>query len=115
MSAMLNTIVSLNELDDAYRGSWCTFIGTGGPLEDWVDGIEERMELSDLGKPTKWFHTTGEVMNAFAGNVEDGDRFPGDLTFLMFPLDGLDMSKMVMFRLTWGARWFDDIIDNMRD
>lgn len=116
MSAMLDTIVSLNELDDAYRGSWCTLIGVDDPQE-WVDGLEEKMELHGMASPDKWFQTTGEVVNAFAGNIDEDDKWADDLKFLMFDISGyrMDMDKLLTFRLTWGARWFDDVIDNMRD
>lgn len=32
---------------------------------------------------------------------------------LMFPLDGLNVGKLAMFKIRFGVRWFDDIVDNM--
>lgn len=42
------------------------------------------------------------------GNNAYTNRF----TFLMFPLDGLDISKLAIFRLQARDKWFDDIVDN---
>ena len=41
------------------------------------------------------------------------DPFPADLTVLTFPLEGLHLGKLALFRLRMEDRWFDDIIDNM--
>ena len=40
------------------------------------------------------------------------NRYPDDLVFLAFSLDGLDVGKLAMFKLRFGARWFDDIVEN---
>jgi hypothetical protein len=40
--------------------------------------------------------------------------FASDLTFMFFPLDGLNVGKLAMFKMQMQARWFDDVIDNMR-
>ena len=31
---------------------------------------------------------------------------------MAFPLDGLDVNKLAMFKLQMRDRWFDDIVDN---
>lgn len=41
------------------------------------------------------------------------DPFRDDLTVLTFPLDGLHVGKLAMFKLTMEDRWFDDVTDNM--
>ena len=49
------------------------------------------------------------------GKLSNDNRYPDDITFLAFPLDGLDIGKLAMFKLKMGDRWFDDIIDNNAD
>lgn len=101
-----------NGLEKAYEGSFYTILGAGGDLQEWQDGYEKLLEDNGIGKPTEWFQTTGAEINAFAG--ENDNPFPDDLTCLLFPLDGLNVGKLAMFKLSMGDRWFDDVVDNMR-
>lgn len=103
-------------LEQAYVGSFYTIAGAGGDLNEWVEGYEKLLEEHEIGKPREWFISTGLDVNAFAGLdlVADRDQFQDDLTFLLFPLDGLDVGKLAMFKLMMRDRWFDDVIDNMR-
>ena len=109
------TDIAKADLAQAKAGSWFTILGCGGPLEDWVTGVNEALTEEKIGTPTTWFQTTGADINHFAGaGIPERDKFPGDLTVLMFPLDGLNVGKLAAFKMRVGARWFDDIIDNMR-
>jgi hypothetical protein len=101
------------DLQAAYDGSWYFIAGTGGDLAEWTKGYEDAMATNELGKPTAWFQTTGGAINAFAGS-DNTNPFPDDLTCLLFPLDGLNVGGLAMFRLVMEDRWFDDLIDNMR-
>lgn len=105
-------IVNAN-LATAYNGSFYFIAGTGGSLEEWKDGYEGFMRRELIGKPVAWYKTTGKAINEFAG--ENNNPFPDDLTCLLFPLDGLSVGRLAMFKLSMGDRWFDDVIDNMRD
>lgn len=44
-----------------------------------------------------------------------GDNaYQNDVTFLMFPLEGLDTARLAIFKFQAGDRWFDDIVDDNR-
>lgn len=98
-------------LDEAYNGSWFTVEGAGGDLQEWEDGLNEMLAEAGVGKPTKYVTFTGKQVSDHFG-FEGSNRYPDDLTLLCFPLDGLDVGKLAMFKLRFGARWFDDIVDN---
>ena len=76
--------------------------------------LQQTTHRGGIGTPTTWAQTTGENINNYAathGTVTD--PFPADLTVLTFPLEGLHLGKLALFRLRMEDRWFDDIIDNM--
>ena len=50
-------------------------------------------------------------MNMEYGLTGD-NAYPDDLTFLMFPLTGLNMGRLAIFKILMSDRWFDDIVDN---
>lgn len=100
---------ALRRADD---GSWYTIIGAGGDLAEWTAGYEAWLAEQNIGKPVAWFTTNGGAVNAYAG--QPADPYPSDLTFLLFPLDGLDIGRLAMFKVARGDRWFDDVIANHR-
>ena len=101
------------ELDDAYNGSYYTIVGAGGDLNEWVEGYEEMLNEQGIGTPEFWITFNGrDVNNKY--DLSGDNRFNNSLTFLAFPLDGLNVGKLAMFKLRMGDRWFDDIIDNSR-
>jgi hypothetical protein len=104
------------DLGKAYEGSWYTILGAGGDLMEWVEGYEEELAGRGIGKPVGWYRTTGAEINEYAGKALISHRaaFPDDLTVLMFPVDGLNVGRLAIFRIDWGDRWFHDVIDNMR-
>lgn len=105
-------MITKNELfQKAYEGSYYTIIGAGGAIEDWINGYNDLLAKAGIGKPSAWHEFTGEDMNKEYGLTGD-NRYPDDLHFLCFPLDGLDIGKLAMFKLRMGDRWFDDIVDN---
>lgn len=103
---------TLKNLKEAEDGSYYTILGAGGDLNDWVNGYDEILIAENIGQPSKWYQTTGAVVNDYAHGL--GGEFPPDLTILLFPLDGLDLGKLAMFRLSHDDKWFDDVIANMR-
>lgn len=109
----MTTPTTLENLSEAKNGSYYTIRGTGGDLDEWVNGYEKLMSDAGIGKPTAWFTTTGLAVNEYAQPARWQDAFAPDLTLLMFPLDGLVTGKLAMFRLQMGDVWFDDMIDNM--
>lgn len=107
------------DLGTAAEGSFYTIRGVGGPLAEWLAGYEGLLEAAGIGKPQEWFQTTGAQVNFYAqvskgGPIRDQDQFQPDLGFLLFPLDGLDVGKLAIFRLRMEDVWFDDMIANMR-
>lgn len=112
------TIHPLASLALADDGSWYTILGAGGDLQEWVAGYEKELVEAGCGTPTQWFQTTGAAINHYAatrrGPLRPEDEFQPDLTVLLFPLDGLDVGRLAIFKIRWQDRWFDDIVDNMR-
>jgi len=112
------TEVETLDLKKAKEGSYYFISGAGGDLAEWVKGYEDLLEQEGIGKPVKWFQTTGAAVNdfAFPGGWMTTMRqaFPHDLTCLAFPLDGLNAGKLAMFKMRAQDRWFDDVVDNMR-
>lgn len=109
----------VDRLAEACEGSWYFIAGAGGDPQEWVSGYEDLMERQDIGKPMKWYRTNGASVNSFAlsdraSEVAERDRFPGDLTCLLFPLDGLNIGQLAIFKVGMQDRWFDDVIGNMR-
>lgn len=106
-----------SDLAAAYEGSYYTIAGAGGDLMEWVNGYEQLLTEQGIGKPTRWISATGAQVNLFAlskgGVVHEKDLFKEDLTFLLFPLDGLHPGMLPLFKLGMQDRWFDDVIDNM--
>lgn len=111
---MSTTEIAPADLLAAQDGSYYTIVGAGGDLNVWIDGYEEELAKAGIGKPVRWFTTTGKDVNEFS-HAEGNDRFPSDLTFLLFPLDGLAIGKLSIFKLQWQDRWFDDIVMNIRE
>ena len=95
----------------ADKGSMYTIVGAGGNVQEWVNGYHQLLDKAEIGKPVEWFISKGKDVNE-EFKLEGVHRFPEDLTFLFFPLDGLNLSELAMFRLRMKDRWFDDLIDN---
>jgi hypothetical protein len=113
------TIKTITNLKTAYDGSYYTILGAGGDLNDWVEGLTKMLVDENIGTPSAWFTTTGGKVNKFArlrvgGELRYDDEFPDDLVVLMFPLDGLDIGRLAIFKLKMQDRWFDDVIQNMK-
>ena len=101
-------------LDKAYKGSYLTVIGAGGSIEDWKEGLQSMFDREKIGKVSEWIVFNGTDMNT-KYKLKGSKAYPGDLTFLACPLDGLDVGKLAMFRLRFdpnSMKWFSDIVDN---
>ena len=106
-------IKTLGEKDikKAYDGSYYTILGAGGDISEWMEGYQGLLNKEGIGQIKQWYRTTGKVLN----NVWDlygNNRFKQGLTILLFPLDGLNVGKLALFKLKMNDRWFDDVIDN---
>jgi len=115
MTNNTSKIETLDNLQAAFDGSFYTICGADNPIE-WVDGYEGLLAEREIGKPIRWYQTTGAAVNAYAATVapvKAEDAFPADLTVLLFPLTGLE-SNVALFKVQMQDRWFDDIVQNMR-
>lgn len=111
--------LSASQLLQAYEGSYYTIAGTGGDLNEWVEGYHQLLEESGIRRPKAWFQTNGLAVNTFAMReshfIRPDDLFRSDLTFLMFSLDEISAGgKLALFKLRMSDQWFDDMINNMR-
>ena len=111
-------IETLTDLQVANDGSFYTIRGAGGDLNDWVNGYSDLMEKAKIGRPTRWYQASGAAVNYYAAKehgqtLDARDEFQADLTILMFPLEGLHVGKLAMFKLQMEDSWFDDVIANM--
>lgn len=109
---MTTATIPTADLHAAYQGSWYFIAGCGGDLSEWTDGITNALTSRGIGAPSAWYVTTGQAVNDYAQATND--PFPPELVCLLFPLEGLDVGKLALFKLAAGDRWFDDVIDNMR-
>lgn len=97
----------------AYDGSYYTILGCAGDLNEWTAGYQELLEARGIGTPKEFVTFKGADMNKIYG-LTGNNAYDEGLTFLMFPLDGLDVPKLAIFRLQAEDKWFDDIVDNNR-
>lgn len=101
-------------LDKAYAGSYYTITGAGGNLDEWKNGYQELLNKEGIGTIKEWITFTGADMNN-KYQLKGDNAYPADLTFLAFPLDGLNIGKLAIFKLRMEDRWFDDIVDNNKN
>ena len=88
-----------------------TIVGAGGDLNEWVNGYQELLQKEEIGEPEKWYKFKGKLLND-SYHLTGKNRYPKDIIFLSFPLTGLNVGKLAMFKLKMEDRWLDDIIDN---
>lgn len=91
-----------------YNGSYYTIIGCGGDLNEWKNGYQELLDKEGIGTIKEWHTFKGKDFNANFNKKE----FKQTVIFLSFPLDGLNIEKLAIFKLRMGDRWFDDIVNN---
>ena len=99
------------KLRRAFDGSYYTISGAGGDLNDWKEGYASIMRERGIGAISEWIAFTGKEMNEEFG-LTGTNAYPDNLHFLAFPLDGLNIGKLAIFKLSMGDRWFDDIVIN---
>ena len=104
-------IIKNEILRKAYKGSYYTISGAGGDLNEWKNGYGSWLEREGIGSINEWVEFAGKDVNDEFG-LTGNNRYPDNLHFLAFPLDGLDVGKLSMFKIRMGDRWFDDIVDN---
>lgn len=108
---MIEQIKTQAELKDLVTTSAYTITGAGGELEDWKKGYQELLQKEDIGKPSKWYTFKGKLMND-TYDLTGNNRYPDDITFLCFSLEGLHVGKLALFKIRMEDRWLDDIVTN---
>lgn len=101
----------MHRFEEMYNGSWYTITGAGGNLNEWKHGYNELLAREEIGKPVEWISFKGKDMNEYYG-LTGSNAYQDDLTFLAFPLIGLNVNRLALFKLAMQDRWFDDIVDN---
>ena len=114
MTTTRTTTLPKADLAAADAGSFYTIIGAGGDLAEWTTGYEDLLAQAGCGKPTQWFTATGSEVNVYIGPTRLEDYFDPALTFLFFPLDGMDVGALAIFKIRMEDRWFDDVVANTR-
>ena len=104
-------VITAAEFPTLYDGSWYTIEGAGGNVEEWEKGIQDLLNKEGIGEVKRWVTYSGKDMNEWA-KLTGTNAYPDDLTFISFPLDGLDSGKLAIFKIRMRDRWFDDIVDN---
>ena len=108
---MMNKAAVNKMFEEMYEGSYYTITGCGGDLKEWMDGYEKMLKEEGIGRPVEWVEFTGKDMNEHF-HLKGSVAYHDDLHFLAFPLDGLNVGKLAMFKLAMQDRWFDDIVEN---
>lgn len=83
----------------------------GGDEAEWKNGYQDMLTSEGIGTIREWVSFTGDEMNRQYG-LTCSNAYPANLHFLAFPLDGLDINKLAIFKLLMQDRWFDDIVAN---
>jgi hypothetical protein len=76
-----------------------------------MQGLNKLLAENEIGQVDTFYTFSGKLMNDMYG-LTGKNRYPDNFTFLCFKLDGLDVGKLAIFKLSFGARWLDDIVDN---
>lgn len=108
---MLEEITTSDALINLAKESAFTIEGAGGDLLEWCVGINELLGKENIGQVKTFYTFKGKLMNE-TYNLTNSNAYKDDLTFFCFKLDGLNIGKLAMFKMRFGGRWLDDIVDN---
>jgi len=98
-------------LERLENGSAFTVSGAGGNINDWAIGLKKMLKDKNIGHVDIFYTWTGKFMNEtykLSGKV----AYPDNFVFIAFPIEGMDIGKLAIFKMEFGARWLDDIVDN---
>lgn len=106
-------VKDVEDFDYLYGQSALTWEGMSADRGN-LDAIFEA--FGDAGAEPKddlrFFEISGSEMNARYG-LTGSNAYPDDLTILSIPLEDFgNPSALAWWRFEYGARWFDDIVDN---
>lgn len=106
----------MNITDKAYNGSYYTVYTdiANDDVEYWKTQYEDLMRSLEIGKPKEWHVVSTDDINDFAeARFNKFNPLPEGGKMLCFPLDGLNVPVLAIFKISMEDRWFDDIVDNM--
>lgn len=110
-------VTTVDELDELYDDSALTLMGlktSDDSLGEYVEWINENSE-GFKGEPEFWV-ITGEMMNRTYHPDRFEDFYPNDLHIVCVKLNDLfGLGKLALKRFDIGARWFDDVVDNLKN
>jgi len=112
-NAVLNTLTETDSQMLRYlkKNSAFTIEGAGGDLNEWMSGLNDMLKEKGIGQVDTFYAFSGKLMNN-TYKLSGKNKYPDDFVFLCFKLDHLNAGKLAMFKLQFGARWLDDIVDN---
>lgn len=97
------------ELDNLYKTSCFTWEGMSDTKEN-LEAIESAIRENGYKEEECVFYTyIGKLMNE-SYELHGDNAYPDDLTFVSIP-----NFYNPIFKINYGARWFDDIVDNNRE
>ena len=99
-------LTTRKELDNLYETSCFTWEGMSDDKEN-LAAIESAIRKNGYKEEECVFYTyKGKLMNE-AYELSGDNAYPDDLTFVSIP-----NFYNPIFKINYGARWFDDIVDN---
>jgi hypothetical protein len=99
-------LINEKELDKLYETSCFTWEGMSDTEEN-LAAIESAIRENGYDEEECVFYTyKGKLMNK-SYELHGDNAYPDDLTFVSIP-----KFYNPIFKINYGARWFDDIVDN---
>lgn len=103
-----------SDLETLYNNSALTIEGLSkDSIKDWVKVLDKFFTDEAREKGVEVLIVPGKLMNDHYG-LTGNNAYPDDLSIVAFKtLDYFgDIGKLAIERMSWGGRWFDDIVEN---
>lgn len=98
------------DLKHLYDTSAFTFVGLMTDDEN-IQLMLDSLKEYGLKDTPDIYVVEGSLMNSYYGLTKD--PYPEDLHIVALPVDQFsDVSRLAIFKMQIGARWFNDIVDN---
>lgn len=100
------------KIQELESGSAFTYEGMSIDDENLEKVVDALKSVTSINTPVRFYHWSGKYMNDIYG-LTGRNAYPEDLNFLSIDLDNWNnMNGLVEFKMSTGARWLDDIVDN---